>query len=71
MNPESSIEGRKKNMVICIACIWLLASVEKVKPMARLVAMKRMRTVESSTRLPTIGTSKRYFAAVRITTTCT
>ena len=38
MNPESRIEGRKKNIVICIACIWLLASVEKVKPMARLAA---------------------------------
>jgi hypothetical protein len=63
MKPERSSEGRKKNIVICIACIWLLASVEKVKPMARLVAMKRMRRVERSTRLPTMGTSKRNLAA--------
>ena len=42
-----------------IACIWFLASVENVKPMARLVAMKNMSASERSRRLPTIGTSKR------------
>ena len=48
MKPESRIEGRKKNIVICIACIWFLASVEKVKPIARLAAMKRISTADSS-----------------------
>ena len=63
MKPESRIEGRKKKNVICIACIWLLASVEKVKPIARLAAMKRISTASRSARLPTIGTSKRNLAA--------
>jgi hypothetical protein len=52
MKPESRIEGRKKNIVICIACIWLLASVEKVKPIARLAAMKSTSTVDSSSEAP-------------------
>ena len=30
MKPESRIEGRKKKNVICIACSWMRASVEKV-----------------------------------------
>ena len=30
MKPESRIDGRKKKNVICIACIWVRASVEKV-----------------------------------------
>ena len=71
MNPDSSIEGRKKNIVICIACICDLARVEKVKPIARLVAMNSTSTAESSSRLPTIGTRKRNAAAPRITPTCT
>jgi hypothetical protein len=36
MKPDSRIEGRKKNIAICIACSWFAATVEKVKPTARL-----------------------------------
>ena len=39
MNPESRIDGRKKKNVICIACSWFFASVEKVNPTARLASM--------------------------------
>ena len=39
-NPDSSIEGRKKKKVICIACSWLLASVEIVIPTASVAAIK-------------------------------
>jgi hypothetical protein len=30
MKPDSRIDGRKKKKVICIACIWFRAMVEKV-----------------------------------------
>jgi len=32
MNPDSRIDGRKKNTVICIDCSWFAATVEKVSP---------------------------------------
>ncbi|CAN5576792.1 hypothetical protein BH20VER3_BH20VER3_20540 [soil metagenome] len=38
MKPESRIEGRKTKKVICIACSWFFAIIEKVMPMARLAA---------------------------------
>ena len=71
MKPVSSIDGRKKKNVSCMACSWLRAMVEKVNPTARLAAMKSTSTDDSSHRLPTIGTSNNSRAAIRITVTCT
>ena len=39
MKPDSSIVGRKKKNVICIACSWFCASDESVMPTVRLAAM--------------------------------
>ena len=39
MNPDSSIDGRKKKNDICMAWSWFLATVEKVMPIARLATM--------------------------------
>jgi hypothetical protein len=39
IQPDSSIEGRKKKNDICIACCCVLASVDKNSPSARLAAM--------------------------------
>ena len=40
MKPESSKDGMKKKMVICMACSWLLATELKVMPSVRLAQMK-------------------------------
>ena len=40
MKPDSSIDGRKKKNVICIACNWLRATDENMRPSVRLAAMK-------------------------------
>ena len=47
------------------------ATVEIVKPMQRLAAMKTASAPSSSQRLPTIGTSNSSQAAIRISTTWT
>ena len=47
MNPDSKIEGRKKNIAICIACNWFVATVENVNPTARFAAMKSTLARES------------------------
>jgi hypothetical protein len=67
MKPDSSIDGRKKKKVICIACSWFCASVEKVKPTARLASMNTPIIAISSVKLPAIGTSNSSRAAPRIT----
>ena len=71
MKPLSSIDGRKKNSVICTACNWLRASVLKVKPTARLATMNTPIMAPSSGRLPTMGTANSTQAAPRITISCT
>ena len=48
MKPVSNIDGRKKKNVSCIACNWLRAMVEKVKPTARLAPMNSARASASS-----------------------
>ena len=39
MKPDSSIVGRKKKKVSCIACSWFCAIDEIVMPTVRLAAM--------------------------------
>src|ERR1044071_4291844 len=66
MKPDSRSEGRKKKNDICTAWSWFSAMVEKVSPTARLAATKISVTASNSVRLPTIGTAKRSFAAIRM-----
>ena len=56
MKPDSSSDGRKKKKVICIACIWLCATLEIVMPTVRLAPMKISTPSSSSARLPSNGT---------------
>ncbi len=58
MKPDNSIDGRKKKKVICMACIWVRAMVEKVKPTARLATMNRLTPAVSSQTEPMNGTWK-------------
>ena len=72
MKPDSRIDGRKKKKVICIACSWLRASVEKVKPTARLARHEQHRPLNQQRE----AADHRHLeeqpaAAARITATCT
>ena len=72
MKPDSRIDGRKKKNVICIACSWFRASVEKVKPTREVGGdEQRARRASSSDELPSIGTSNSSRAATRMTPTWT
>ena len=71
MNPDKSIDGKKKKNVICIACNWLRAMVEKVNPTARLAAIKMISASDSTARLPTKGTPNSNLAASNMSETCT
>ena len=62
-SPDNRMDGSRKNTAICIAWSWFLAKVEKVKPTARLAAMKSADAPESSASEPSIGTSNTILRA--------
>ena len=55
MKPDSRNDGIRVNCAICIACIWLADTVEKVRPSARLLAMNSPSASSSSGIEPRIG----------------
>ena len=58
MKPDSMNDGIKVNWANCIACIWLVDTVENVMPSARLPAMNRPSATRSSGTEPRIGSWK-------------
>ncbi len=57
--PDRKTNGSRKKIDICIACIWVSASVEISIPRPRTAAMKMNPTAYSSTTDPMIGMPNR------------
>ena len=70
MKPDSRKDGMKRNMVSCIACIWLRATVENKKPSARLTTMKRALAMMKASGLPRNGTPNKKRAPASMMATC-
>ena len=69
MKPDRRMEGRKMKKVICMACIWLRATVENKKPSERLTRMKSETAARKASGEPRKGTpNKRRAPASRIAT---
>ena len=71
MKPDSSSDGRKKKKVICIAWVWLRATLLIVMPTVRFALMNTSVPSSSTAMWPTNGTANRKRAASRMTATCT
>ena len=71
MKPDSRNDGISVNCASCTACIWLAATVEKVTPSARLLAMNSPSAPSSSGSEPRIGNWKKIADATRISPTWT
>ena len=64
VKPDNKMLGKKKKNDICMACVWLLATLENVMPTVRLARIKINAQINSNTTEPETGT---LILCVRIT----